>query len=1251
MSDFSDAGSASSDVGSEAVEVESTDSDYGDGDGVNDFDETYNEMQDDSSDFEYDDGSDSDASQSDLGSEDEPELSSEEKADGIDAEIEDDVPEETEPVDDYTGTETDVEISSEERANEYNDAFEDDLIDDTEPVDDADQTDAAEPIDETEAADDTEQVDEAEAADATEQVDDAEVADAAEQVDDAEAADAAEQVDDAEVADAAEQVDDAEAADAADQAENTDDVDANENPDTPVDEASDETGNDEANEEDLRDAEVDEEPDTNQEDIDDLDEQDDVDEGNEANASEAAGEDNDVDADEASSEVNDDTDAGEDSDADASDETGEAYTETGAEENTDVDESDDSGEVNTEAGPDENTDDVDVNENPDTPVDEAADETGNDEANDEDLRDAEVDEEPDTDEADVDDIDEQADVDEENEADGSAESGDANAEAGTEENTDVDESAESGEVNGEADADKDNDVNSSDESGETNAEAGTEEKTDVDGSDESGEDNGEAGADDNNELKDDETSGVETSEDVAESEPNNESEREIETDSDNAEPDSESTDTNVDETRRPETQNPYSEPDNVSAGIDNTGDTNDGSTGEFSDGSQEHVDSTPDEGTTNPETEKQEKLENVSYHQGQNDIGALGTCGPTSIANSLNRVTGTNKYTENAVLHSAMDNNLCHKSDNPYACGGTTTNDVVNIIDKVKDPESNIHTEVYDYDKAMDVDSLADRLDESGTVAMVGVDSATLWDQRGDVSNSGLFQGASESPSDHWITVDSPVRDENGNLTGFNIVDSGGGVGYVDGEKFERMYMGDDNHKVSDPTAIIISNKGAAVNTFSQPEGVERAANYKGSSSELPSDRGDPPQEYDGVNPETAYKVRDITAAYYEQAGDLARSDKVGRVFTDHKEDHVEMVADKSIEAGDAIKTAVENGGLRRINEEGRVAFSSDIDKMSLEGAALSHDTGMAGNGYELTPILDEKGIQAKDEHGQKLFEKNPDGSYVVQPESNKDFNVVRDNHSLNSAINVLANRDQYKAAGYSDVQVDKMAAECMAHSKSSSGVSDLNSKANWSDCFDRIDSTVTAYNSDHPDAPISFDRSSFEGDDKQLESLATETFALRIGDVSRNSGPEAEAHSGEAVYVDRSTINDHAGSVEGELKNANITIGENGDPIENIKSRQVHVGEQNIIDNHTYVGDNGNLAHEVTVADGSSAPKCTQEALNDHLGELASAKDGEFDVDISFDRPCDEYAKESYEKFRDEAAGKYDNVNIHYPWDKEEII
>ena len=237
------------------------------------------------------------------------------------------------------------------------------------------------------------------------------------------------------------------------------------------------------------------------------------------------------------------------------------------------------------------------------------------------------------------------------------------------------------------------------------------------------------------------------------------------------------------------------------------------------------------------------RFENVSYSQGQNDFGALGTCGPTSIANSLNRITNSFDYSENSVLHNAMENDLCFKSDNPYSNGGTTTRDIVNIIDNVKG-NNEIYTEVYEYDNALGVNELAERISDSDTVAMVGVDSATLWDRRGDVSNSGLFQHT-DAPSDHWITVDSPIKGEDGQLTGFNIVDSGGGVSEVSRDKFESMYLGDDTHTISDPTAILISrnsgNLSGVGNEYSRYDMFDKTEEYKGSA--YISDGGDPPSE------------------------------------------------------------------------------------------------------------------------------------------------------------------------------------------------------------------------------------------------------------------------------------------------------------------------------------------------------------------------------------------------------------------------
>ena len=260
-----------------------------------------------------------------------------------------------------------------------------------------------------------------------------------------------------------------------------------------------------------------------------------------------------------------------------------------------------------------------------------------------------------------------------------------------------------------------------------------------------------------------------------------------------------------------------------------------------------------------------------------------------------------------------MDNNLCHKSDNPYSCGGTTTRDVVNIIDNVKNPDDNIHTEVYEYDKALSVEDLANRLDDPGTVAMVGVDSATLWDQRGDVACSGLFQHT-DSPSDHWITVDSPIRDEAGNLTGFNVIDSGGGVSEVSREKFEAMYMGDAGHTVSDPTAILISNSGEGENTFATSEGVERTSNYKGSSME--SDGGDPPAE----------------ASAYSDFKSLSTDEQIEKFANMSSEEIYDMVKNSSeswpVDGYD--KVTPENAKdfiVLNVNDKGETSFNLDWPK------------------------------------------------------------------------------------------------------------------------------------------------------------------------------------------------------------------------------------------------------------------------------------------------------------------------------------
>ena len=385
--------------------------------------------------------------------------------------------------------------------------------------------------------------------------------------------------------------------------------------------------------------------------------------------------------------------------------------------------------------------------------------------------------------------------------------------------------------------------------------------------------------------------------------------------------------------------------------------------------------------------------------------------------------------------------------------------------------------------------------------------------------------------------------------------------------------------------------------------------------------------------------VKEITQPYYDNAEELAKTSEKGKNFTDHTEDHVEQVAEKSVEAANSLEAAIKHGNFQTENHSpDHIPFAGNVDKAALEGAALSHDTGMQGDGYAVFPY--------RDEDGRIQFKKDADGNIIVNKEDNEDFDQVRSNHSLNSAINVLANREKYKELGYTDEQVDMMAAECMAHSKTSSGVGNLNSRQDWGTCFDCMEAVKEQYNKDHPDAKIDFDRSRFENNDEKFGQLATSTLALRVGDVSRDSGPDAKSQSGDEVHVNRETINDGAGTPLGEVENADIKLGD--EDMTNAFSRKIHAGEQNITDNRTYCTEDGTLCHEITIHDGTSAPECTIDAIDDHVKEFASGKGGKYQIHLKFDQPCSAETTENYRYYQTVCAA-YKNVELVLPWDNKE--
>ncbi len=191
------------------------------------------------------------------------------------------------------------------------------------------------------------------------------------------------------------------------------------------------------------------------------------------------------------------------------------------------------------------------------------------------------------------------------------------------------------------------------------------------------------------------------------------------------------------------------------------------------------------------------------YEQGVNEFGYAGTCGPTSQANAINTLLGTNEMTENKVLTMAVNNNLCTTTGSVDEQGGTTTSQFMTLYEKINDNMGDkLQTELFENDNALSLEQVANKLDE-GSVINVAVDSKELWDQR----QPSMFANSDSSYTDHWITVSGVHRDDLGGINGFDVIDSGGKVNFVDAEKYEKICFGSPEHTVLDPTCIVVSKK------------------------------------------------------------------------------------------------------------------------------------------------------------------------------------------------------------------------------------------------------------------------------------------------------------------------------------------------------------------------------------------------------------------------------------------------------------
>jgi hypothetical protein len=151
-----------------------------------------------------------------------------------------------------------------------------------------------------------------------------------------------------------------------------------------------------------------------------------------------------------------------------------------------------------------------------------------------------------------------------------------------------------------------------------------------------------------------------------------------------------------------------------------------------------------------------ETCKDFNHPQGENSLGFRGTCGLVSCEDVL-RQFGLN-VSEDDVVRFAANRGLCHVTENPDHCGGTTPFTQAMILKEFGVPT---HVEYLD-----NLERLSDCV-ESGHGIIVEVNAGILWDDPN-------YVGTGEA--NHAIVVTGVARNpHSGEIQGFFINDSGRG--------------------------------------------------------------------------------------------------------------------------------------------------------------------------------------------------------------------------------------------------------------------------------------------------------------------------------------------------------------------------------------------------------------------------------------------------------------------------------------------
>ncbi len=355
--------------------------------------------------------------------------------------------------------------------------------------------------------------------------------------------------------------------------------------------------------------------------------------------------------------------------------------------------------------------------------------------------------------------------------------------------------------------------------------------------------------------------------------------------------------------------------------------------------------------------------------------------------------------------------------------------------------------------------------------------------------------------------------------------------------------------------------------------------------------------------------------------------------FTNHTEEHVLMVAEKSLEIMQTFQKAIKAGTFQKegtfaknASDENRINFGTGIGDLDIIVASICHDSGMKKGGYILS------------QEGNLVFEDSG------KPKKATEGYDIRKNHALNSAINVLSKRKQLEELG---ANVDVVCMLCFAHSKSTSGIKDINRKSDWLNGFNKLEKVIEAYNSEHKDK-IYFYREKFEKDSNLFSALTTAALALRLGDVSRDSGKHAKSQSDGEIVVYTSTVNSYAKDANGEAEKALVYNYRTG-YIKSLFSRTIHIGEQNNYLNNTILDSDGKVYHSMAISNANYAPHCTFQNILEHCGELESAPDADIKIKITASQSVNPKFQAVYDEMRQTYYDKkgQNAIKIIYKWEQ----